>query len=82
LHLWAKGPARDFFHDILLSSTARTRGLFHPRAVEQLMRNEAAFGRQLWGLVNLELWMREFIDGATPRLLPIEPARVESLATV
>jgi asparagine synthase (glutamine-hydrolysing) len=82
LHLWAKGPARDFFHDILLSSTARTRGLFNPRAVEQLMRKEAAFGRQLWGLVNLELWMREFIDGSRMRLLPVPETRVEPLVAV
>jgi asparagine synthase (glutamine-hydrolysing) len=82
LHLWAKGPARDFFHDILLSSTARTRGLFNPRAVQQLMRKEAAFGRQLWGLVNLELWMREFIDGSRMRLLPVPETRVEPLVAV
>ncbi|HEY9507379.1 MAG TPA: asparagine synthase (glutamine-hydrolyzing) [Gemmatimonadales bacterium] len=80
LHLWARGPARDFFHDILLSKTARTRGLFNPRAVEQLMRKEAAFGRQLWGLVNLELWMREFIDGSQSRFLPVEPVKVPAFA--
>ena len=70
LHLWAKGPAREFFHDILLSPTARTRGIFNPRAVERLLRQERAFGRRLWGLANLELWLREFTDGARPRLLP------------
>jgi asparagine synthase (glutamine-hydrolysing) len=70
LHLWAKGPARDFFGDVLLSRTARTRGLLNPRTVELLMRRERAFGRQLWGVLNLELWLREFIDGARPKLLP------------
>jgi asparagine synthase (glutamine-hydrolysing) len=70
LHLWAKGPAREFFHDILLGPTARTRGIFNPRAVERLMRQERAFGRRLWGLVNLELWLREFTDGSRPKLLP------------
>jgi asparagine synthase (glutamine-hydrolysing) len=68
IHLWARGPARDFFSDILLSPTARTRGLLNPRMVTQLMRKETAFGRRLWGLVNLELWLREFIDGVRPRL--------------
>ena len=82
LHLWAKGPARDFFHDILLSPTARTRGLFNPKTVEQLMKKEAAFGRQLWGLVNMELWMREFTDGAKPRLLPAVGEPVESLVAI
>jgi asparagine synthase (glutamine-hydrolysing) len=74
LHLWAKGPARDFFHDILLSPTARTRGLLNPRTVTQLMRKEPAFGRRLWGLLNLELWLREFIDGARPRIIAPKPA--------
>jgi asparagine synthase (glutamine-hydrolysing) len=57
LHLWAKGPAREFFHDILLSPTARTRGIYNPRAVESLMRQERAFGRRL------------FTDGSRPRVV-------------
>jgi asparagine synthase (glutamine-hydrolysing) len=74
IHLWARGPARDFFHDVLLSPTARTRGLLNPRTIAHLMRKESAFGRRLWGLLSLELWLREFIDGARPRLLPNETA--------
>jgi asparagine synthase (glutamine-hydrolysing) len=62
LHIWARGRARGFFQDVLLSQRARERGLFDPKAVEQLLNNEAAFGRRLWGLVNLELWYRQFID--------------------
>jgi asparagine synthase (glutamine-hydrolysing) len=81
LHLWAKGPAREFVNDVLLSRTARTRGLLNPRAVIRLMQNERAFGRRLWGMLNLELWMREFIDGARPRLVPsAEAPRIEPLA--
>ena len=32
------------------------------------MNGENAFGRRLWGLLNLELWYRTFIDAkaATP----------------
>ena len=78
LHLWAKGPAREFFHDILLSPTARTRGLINPRAVERLMESEHAFGRRLWGLLSLELWLREFLDGGRSRLLPVKATAVES----
>ncbi len=62
LHLWAKGASRDFFADVLLSAQARERGLFEPQAVERLLDDEFAFGRRLWGLVNLELWFREFVD--------------------
>jgi asparagine synthase (glutamine-hydrolysing) len=62
LHLWAKGKSRDFFADILLSPTAQARGIFDTAEVEKLMSYESAFGRRLWGLLNLELWFREFID--------------------
>jgi asparagine synthase (glutamine-hydrolysing) len=64
LHLWSKGPVRDFFADILLSERCRTRGIFERREIERLLDHEAAFGRQLWGMVNLELWHRQFIDAS------------------
>jgi asparagine synthase (glutamine-hydrolysing) len=63
LHLWARGKARTFFQDVLLSPTCRNRGIFDPVEVEKLMDTEAAFSRRLWGLLNLELWYRQFMDG-------------------
>jgi asparagine synthase (glutamine-hydrolysing) len=63
LQVWARGKAREFFHDVLLSSRARHRGLFNPSAVEEMIDNEAAFSRVLWGMLQLELWHRCFIDG-------------------
>ena len=68
LHLWARGGSRDFFSDVLLSRTCRERGLFDPGQVEKLLSSESAFGRQLWGLLNLELWYRTFIDGDAAKL--------------
>jgi len=62
LHLWARGAARDFFGDVLLSRRCAERGLFDLVEVEKLMNTETAFGRRLWGLLNLELWYRTFID--------------------
>ena len=64
LHLWARGRSREFFHDVLLSSACRQRGLFDPVEVAKLMDYESAFSRRLWGLLNLELWFQQFIDGA------------------
>ena len=64
LHLWARGAARDFFGDVLLSRRCAERGLFDIGEVEKLMQSEDAFGRRLWGLLNLELWYRCFIDPA------------------
>ncbi len=64
LHLWAKNHARALFQDVLLSDRCRQRGLFDCAAVEKMLDREHAFGRRLWGLLNLELWYRTFIDAA------------------
>ena len=45
------------------------------------MRKESAFGRRLWGLLNLELWMREFVDDS-PRLIPANTAAAPAALTV
>jgi len=66
LHLWAKKHAREFFDDMLLSETTRRRGLFDHRQVKKLISSEREFGRQLWGILCLEIWLREFIDKKQP----------------
>ncbi|MGQ0764489.1 MAG: asparagine synthase (glutamine-hydrolyzing) [Gemmatimonadota bacterium] len=63
LNEWLRGPIRDFVHDILLSDRARQRGVYRAGGIEQLLTREQSFGRQLWGLLSLELWFRAFIDG-------------------
>jgi asparagine synthase (glutamine-hydrolysing) len=62
LHLWARGKAQEFMKDTLLSSHCRTRGIFDPVSVERLLYGEQPFGRKIWGLLNLELWYRQFMD--------------------
>ncbi len=62
LHIWAKGKARDFFYDILLSDTSRRRGIFNHNRIKKLVNSEREFGRQLWGVLCLEIWFREFMD--------------------
>lgn len=57
-----KGPVREFVCDVLLSQRSKQRGLFIPEALERLIDTEAAFGRQLWGVLCLELWHQQFID--------------------
>jgi asparagine synthase (glutamine-hydrolysing) len=63
LHLWARGSAHDFFADTLLSRRCRERGLLDVGEVEKQMAHEGAYSRKLWGMLNLELWFRAFIDG-------------------
>ena len=57
-------PARD----ILLSRRARERGLLDMPAVERLIREHESGARdnnrQLWALLTLEEWHRQFVDGA------------------
>jgi asparagine synthase (glutamine-hydrolysing) len=62
LHLWARGSARDFLEDILLSQSCRERGIFEAGEIARLLQTEAAFSRRLWGVLNVELWHRQFID--------------------
>jgi asparagine synthase (glutamine-hydrolysing) len=59
---WSRGPLRNFLGDILLGDRARQRGMFQSQAVEQLVFKEQNFGRQVWGLLSLELWFRAFVD--------------------
>jgi asparagine synthase (glutamine-hydrolysing) len=71
---WFAGPLRDFVHDVLLSARARQRGLYRVDGVEALLSKERKFGRQLWGLLCLELWFRAFVDGERlPRPAVAEP---------
>jgi asparagine synthase (glutamine-hydrolysing) len=63
LNEWLRGPIRDFVHDVLLSDRARHRGIYQMAGVERLLTTEQSFGRQLWGLLSLELWFRAFVDG-------------------
>jgi asparagine synthase (glutamine-hydrolysing) len=60
---WFAGPLRDFVRDVLLSARARQRGLYRMEGIETLLAGERKFGRQLWGLLCLELWFRAFVDG-------------------
>ena len=60
---WTKGCAKDFVRDTLLSDRARSRGLYNHTQIEQALANEGEFGRVVWGLLCMELWHREYMDG-------------------
>ncbi len=62
LHLWSRQGARGFISDVLFSESSRTRGIIDTARVEKLIDSEKPFGRQLWGLLCLELWFQTFID--------------------
>jgi asparagine synthase (glutamine-hydrolysing) len=63
---WFRHELKDMAHDILLSQSARQRGLFRPDYVDRLL-DEHGSGRfdhqnRLWALLMLELWFRMWID--------------------
>ena len=62
---WMREDLAPMSRDVLLDRTARERGLFEPKAIEALLaqhqRGEPR-GDQIWALMILELWYREFID--------------------
>jgi asparagine synthase (glutamine-hydrolysing) len=60
---WVRGPLRDFAADVLLGPRARQRGIYRTDEVQRIILQEPSFGRQVWGLLSLELWFRAFIDG-------------------
>ncbi len=64
LQKWFAGPLRDYVCDILLSTRARTRGIYDGARLETHLLEEADFGRGVWGLLNLELWFRTHIDAS------------------
>jgi asparagine synthase (glutamine-hydrolysing) len=61
---WAAGELRGFVHDLLGADAVRKRGLFDPSVVARLL-DRTSYGmfkrRQLWTLICLEMWCREFL---------------------
>ncbi len=62
---WLREDLTGFVHDVLLSDRATRRGYFRREAVERLLKDHAAegtFGKEIFSLLTLELWHREFVD--------------------
>ena len=63
---WLRGELRPLLEDTLLSPRANQRGYFKEEAVRDLVRSHIEgrrdAGSQLWALLWLELWHREFLD--------------------
>ncbi|MBK8149770.1 MAG: hypothetical protein IPK58_16590 [Acidobacteria bacterium] len=57
---------KGFVRDVLLSDSSLKRGLFKPSEVTRYVDEHTSAARdhtyQVWTLLMLELWFREFID--------------------
>jgi asparagine synthase (glutamine-hydrolysing) len=64
---YVRGEFLDFMKTILLSDSARLRGLYNPVYVEKLLSKPEDYltrlqGSKLWHLAALELWLQQNVD--------------------
>ena len=59
---FTRGAAREYVREVFGSARARTRDVINNALVLDKIDAQPQFGRQLWGLLSLELWQLEFHD--------------------
>jgi asparagine synthase (glutamine-hydrolysing) len=63
---WLRNELKGFLEENILSDKANSRGYFKPEAVRHLVdqhaRGRRDYSHQLWTLLMLELWHKEFVD--------------------
>ncbi|MEK6283075.1 MAG: asparagine synthase (glutamine-hydrolyzing) [Acidobacteriota bacterium] len=63
---WLRGALLPMVNDLLSSQTVQRRGLFQPDEVQRLIKVNTSgredYNLQIFQLLNLELWQREFLD--------------------
>jgi asparagine synthase (glutamine-hydrolysing) len=70
---WFRHELKEMAYDMLLSPSARQRGLFRPDYVRHLLDEHCGMVRnhhtRLWALLMLELWFRMWIDAPSEAVL-------------
>jgi asparagine synthase (glutamine-hydrolysing) len=88
LRKWLQHDLRDYAHDILLSAPASNRGYFKRTEMEKLLKqggDDAAPTKEIFSLLTLELWHREFMDhpgiqsGPVSRSKPVFQGSIEPI---
>jgi len=63
---WLRGPLRPLVDDLLSEDAVRKRGLFRPGEVQRIINANLSgredYNLQVFQLLNLELWQRQFMD--------------------
>jgi len=66
---WLRTTHRHLIEELVTGSRAAARGLFEPATVARIVvehqQGLANHSERLWSLINLELWLRQFVDGET-----------------
>ncbi len=66
---WLKGDLKAWTRDILLDSKTRARGYFQDCTIQKMLDDDNAkdlYAKEIFSLVVLELWHREFVDHKDP----------------
>lgn len=71
---WFRGTHRALIDEYVLSDRAAERDLFNQDALRRIVNEHQNGVRnhsdRLWALLNLEMWLRQFIDGEASRPAP------------
>ncbi len=70
INVWFRRDLKPLLESMLFSSRSLDRGYFEPGYLSKLVTEHTAgkvdHRRELWTLLNLELWLRTFIDPSVP----------------
>jgi asparagine synthase (glutamine-hydrolysing) len=63
---WLRGPLRELPREILLDPRSLERGFFREAQLRRIIEDHVSdvrdSSKQLWALIQLELWLRTFVD--------------------
>jgi asparagine synthase (glutamine-hydrolysing) len=74
---WLRNELRDLSYDALTDQRARDRGWFEPAAITRLLdehQGGADHTPRIWGLLQLELWCRAYLDAGSSTAAAVEQA--------
>jgi asparagine synthase (glutamine-hydrolysing) len=82
---WLRSELKELAYDVLLSPSARGRGLFRATYVRRLLDEHCMSARdhqtRLWALLMLELWFRMWIDSPEAPKAPGPQVSAETAVT-
>lgn len=63
---WLRTDANEMMHDLLSSDAVASRGLFNANRVESMIQMHESqkqdYATELWGIMSVEMWLRQFVD--------------------
>ncbi|OPY62550.1 MAG: Asparagine synthetase (glutamine-hydrolyzing) 1 [Pelotomaculum sp. PtaU1.Bin065] len=62
INYWFKNNLTFYLKSMLLDKRSSERGVFNPEAVRRMINSRDDNSWELWTLLNVELWFRNFID--------------------